>query len=463
MPKAIAGRRSMRRALVGLAFSVAAAMGVTGALTDYGEAAGPLRLASIYPQKTVPPAAADPNPVEVGTRFKVTVPGVVTGVRFHKSARNTGVHRVSLWSSDGRRLASARPGNLTRAGWQTVRFSRPVSIARGKVFVVSYHTRSGHYTAREGAYLGGSIGNRTVRGLAGVYRYGRSRFPRKTWHDSDYYVEPIFRRSLSRRTSSGSSASGSSSSAKLSTSPPSGWPNAQNTGATGSLTTVAGQTITTDGTTLANVMVNGQLTIKADDVTLRNVHVKTTGAYGVLTYGRNLVVEDSTIEGVVGTTAGLAAYEQGQFVARRLNVFNSEDGVRLSDNSKLYDSFIHDLIGTPEAHYDAVTADMYTGWEIVHNTILNQHDWTAAVWVGDPRYTASSGRLEDNFLAGGGYVVYGGPGTGPGIRVVDNVFSTRFFAKGGYWGPVVYWEPAGNTWSGNTWADGPSAGKPVAP
>jgi hypothetical protein len=476
----------------------------------------PLELASIYAEDSTPVASDDAKAAELGTRFKVGVPGLVTGVRFHKSLRNTGGHTASLWSSAGQRLARAKARGETRSGWQTVTFPRPIPVSEAESYVASYHTNSGHYSIREGAYAGGSIGTGTVRGLAGVYRYGRSAFPHKTWRNSDYYVEPIFTPdSTTSTTAAGSpsptvatsavpevalptaptsstedapssagptsggseeptpastpaptvseSASTSPTTAGGSTDAPTGWPNAQNTGAKGTLEPISGRTITADGTTLENVMVNGQLTIKADNVTLRNVHVKTDSYYGVLTYGRNLLIEDSTLEGKVGTTAGLAAYEQGSFVARRLNVFNSEDGVRLADNSKLFDSYIHDLVGTSGAHYDSVTADMYTGWEIVHNTILNQHSWTAAVWVGDPRYDPSSGLLKNNFLAGGGYVIYGGPGTSPGIHVVDNVFSTRYFPRGGYWGPVTYWEPAGNTWSGNTWADGPNAGKPVSP
>ena len=265
------------------------------------------------------------------------------------------------------------------------------------------------------------------------------------------------------------SASGAPSSVQLASDGPTErlpkrWPNARNTGAHGDLREISGRDIRTDDFVLKNVYVNGQLTIHSDNVTLENVHVKTDSYYGILLWGSNARIRRTTIEGTPGNTlAGLAAYEGGSFNARRLNVFGSEDGVRLADDSVLARSYVHDLGGTSESHFDSVTADGYQGWRIVGNTILNQHDQTAAVWVGDPRYEPSSGLLKGNLIAGGGYSIYGGPGIGRGIRVVDNFFSTRFNRRGGYYGPVAHWSWRNNSWNGNTWADGPRAGAKVTP
>src|SRR5262245_28721894 len=62
------------------------------------------------------------------------------------------------------------------------------------------------------------------------------------------------------------------------------WPTAKNTGAQGRLREVPGRTITTDGAVMRNVHVTGQVTIRADDVTLENVYVKTNSYYGVLVW-----------------------------------------------------------------------------------------------------------------------------------------------------------------------------------
>lgn len=241
------------------------------------------------------------------------------------------------------------------------------------------------------------------------------------------------------------------------------WPNAKNTGAHGELREISSRTISNDGAVLKNVRVTGQLTIRGDNVSLENVYVRTDGDYGILVWGSNARIRKTTIEGMGSTLAGLAAYEGGSFNARRIEVFGTEDGVRLADNCVLARSYIHGLSGSSESHFDSVTADGYQGWRIVGNTILNQHDQTAAVWVGDPRYEPSSGLLQGNLIAGGGYSIYGGTGTGSGIRVLDNAFSTRYHSRSGYYGVVAHWSWANNEWQGNTWADGPRAGTRARP
>lgn len=246
---------------------------------------------------------------------------------------------------------------------------------------------------------------------------------------------------------------------------PRGWPNKGNTGHTSApQRTIGSREILRDGTVIKNVRITGQLTIKANNVRLHNVHVKTNGSYGVLIYGRGTKITDSTIEGTPGDTlAGIAAYDNGTVDARRIEVFHVEDGVRLADDSVLQDSYIHTLRGHSGSHYDAVTADGWTGWRIAHNTILNRNPQTAAVWVGDNRYDASAGVLARNYLAGGGFSIYSGHGTKMGIRVRYNLFSTRYYARSGSFGIAYEWERSGNTWTGNKWVDGPRRGRLVSP
>jgi hypothetical protein len=135
-------------------------------------------------------------------------------------------------------------------------------------------------------------------------------------------------------------------------------------------------------------------------------------------------------------------------------VSGTEDGVRMADNSTLVDSYVHDLQGSSSSHYDAVTADGYRGWRIEHNTILNPHPQTAAVWIGDARYGPSSGVLRNNLLAGGGYTIYAGPGAAPGLTVTGNVFSQRYYPRCGSFGAITGWVGSGNTWSGNVFDGG---------
>ena len=89
----------------------------------------------------VTPAVADsgdPNAVEVGVRFTSTAFGTVTGLRFYKSAANTGTHVGNLWTEDGQLLASVTFTGETGSGWQQATFSSPVPILPGTTYVASY-------------------------------------------------------------------------------------------------------------------------------------------------------------------------------------------------------------------------------------------------------------------------------------------------------------------------------------
>lgn len=239
------------------------------------------------------------------------------------------------------------------------------------------------------------------------------------------------------------------------------FPGEENTGA--GTNTVLGSTgeVTTDGAVLENLELRQQVTISADNVVIRNVRITTPTYYGFLIKGRNALLEDVTVVGTPGASSVcVAANGDGSFKAHRVDVSGCEDGVRLGDESELADSYIHDLKGTASSHYDAVGAEEAVGWLIRHNTIINDHAQTSAVTFG---LGARDGVLENNLLRGGGYTLYAGPEPGTGISVLDNRFSTSLFPEAGYWGPVSYWSEDGNTWSGNTWSDGPRVGGKVLP
>src|SRR5262249_36327774 len=66
-------------------------------------------VATIWPSTAAPIVAADPDTsaVELGVKFRSDVNGFITGIRFYKSATNTGTHVANLWSSTRTNLASA--------------------------------------------------------------------------------------------------------------------------------------------------------------------------------------------------------------------------------------------------------------------------------------------------------------------------------------------------------------------
>src|SRR5262249_2097849 len=63
---------------------------------------------SLWNSSAAPTVADDggTSPIEVGVKFTADVSGFVSGIRFYKSAANTGVHMGSLWTSTGQLLAT---------------------------------------------------------------------------------------------------------------------------------------------------------------------------------------------------------------------------------------------------------------------------------------------------------------------------------------------------------------------
>ncbi|MFK3651650.1 DUF4082 domain-containing protein [Lysobacter enzymogenes] len=144
--------------------------------------------------------APDPDGVELGLRFRSTQPGWITGVRFYKSAANTGAHVGNLWSKDGTLLARATFADETASGWQSVRFAAPVRIAADTTYVVSYYAPNGHYSADLDYFANADYASGPLRALRdgsdggnGNYRYGaHSAFPDASWRSANYWVDAVF-------------------------------------------------------------------------------------------------------------------------------------------------------------------------------------------------------------------------------------------------------------------------------
>ena len=164
---------------------------------------------SIWSGSEVPAivSASDSAAVELGVKFRSSVAGYVTGVKFYKGATNTGTHTGSLWSSSGTRLATVTFGNETASGWQYQAFAAPWAISAGTTYVVSYHAPVGRYALNQGYFSTSGVDSYPLRALAngedgsnGVYRYGASGFPNQSWNASNYWVDVVFTTSLAPDT-----------------------------------------------------------------------------------------------------------------------------------------------------------------------------------------------------------------------------------------------------------------------
>ncbi len=170
----------------------------SGPASDPSEAVSPKH--SIFDLATPTTVdTGDPGSVVLGVKFRASVAGSVTGVRFYKAAANTGTHVGSLWAADGTLLREATFSGETGSGWQTVTFASPVPVTAGTSYIASYLAPNGRYSASPAAFASSAVDNPPLSALAngtsanGVYRYSAvSAFPSSSWNSTNYWVDVLF-------------------------------------------------------------------------------------------------------------------------------------------------------------------------------------------------------------------------------------------------------------------------------
>jgi hypothetical protein len=157
---------------------------------------------SIWPANPAPflITEQDSSAVELGVKFRSNEDGLICGIRFYKGSSNIGTHVGNLWSNTGALLATATFSGETASGWQQVSFSTPVPITANTVYVASYHTNVGFYSADVNYFATTGVDSSPLYALAdgetggnGVYAYSASStFPSQTWNSSNYWVDVVF-------------------------------------------------------------------------------------------------------------------------------------------------------------------------------------------------------------------------------------------------------------------------------
>ncbi|MFN0030176.1 MAG: DUF4082 domain-containing protein [Acidimicrobiales bacterium] len=161
-------------------------------------------------------AANDNAGLELGVRFAVDRPGVISGIRFYKGVGNSGVHIGHLWRDDGTLLATTTFAAETAVGWQQALFATPIAVAPGAMYVASYYAPVGRYSVDVGYFNAASAGSSPLRAPLstaetrnGVYAYGNGAFPSNSWNGSNYWVDVIFADNVGPSVSSQIPAPGS--------------------------------------------------------------------------------------------------------------------------------------------------------------------------------------------------------------------------------------------------------------
>ena len=156
---------------------------------------------TIWSPATTPGTAdsGDGSALELGVKFTAGQTGFITGIRFYKSAANTGTHVGNLWTTGGTLLASAVFTGESASGWQQVIFSSPVAVTANTTYVASYFAPAGHYSFDAGFFATTGVDNPPLHALAnsvspdGVYNYGStSAFPTSSFNATNYWVDVVF-------------------------------------------------------------------------------------------------------------------------------------------------------------------------------------------------------------------------------------------------------------------------------
>ncbi len=119
--------------------SAAVTQAVLVSVTDVEEPDGAI---SLFGGAAATGASNDANDYELGVRFTANVSGSVTQLQYFRTAQDSGdvdLRTLTLWTSDGTKLASVNVGSEVGAvGWQVGTLAAPVALAAGGSYIVSY-------------------------------------------------------------------------------------------------------------------------------------------------------------------------------------------------------------------------------------------------------------------------------------------------------------------------------------
>jgi hypothetical protein len=469
----------------------------------------------IFADSLQPRTAADSDraAVELGVRFSPQKPGSVTALQYYQGPRAHGVQRATLWSGRGAVLATVSFTPSTDVGWRTIALPKPVGLAAGQTYVVSYHAPKGGYPVTEQALAKASSENGfTLKANAGVYRYGDGKLvPTKTYKGSNYFADIVFAPGAPADLTPAVTPTPTSTPTPTQTATPTPTPTKTSTPTptptqTATPTPTPTQTSTPtptppsggmavlgrhfpdSGTTgvpsgTALTKYTGPCTISESNVVID----KKTIDCSLRITGKNVTIKNSVLNGAIYTSKGsftvtdsdirLSATEdtgvgEANFTLNRVEITGGRRSVNCASNCTVEASYLHaqgkDPTGT--AHQSAIR--MGANSVIRGNTIACDAPESppaggcsaALTGYGDFAVVEKNTIDGNLFLASNaGYCAYGGSSTGkPYSNGVNNVkFTNNIWQRGktgvcGIWGPIVSFQPnlPGNVWTNNVYDNG---------
>jgi hypothetical protein len=177
---------------------------------------------------------------------------------------------------------------------------------------------------------------------------------------------------------------------------------------------VGDMVITRPGTVVDGIDLTGCITVRANDVVIRNSRitcgtsltnmvVSTSGTY------RNLVVEDSELDGLGTVDIGIGWQN---YTLRRVEVRGTNDGARAGSNTVIDRSWVHALVRKGTLHPDAVQSTGGMGITITGSTLdprnyVTGDQGNAAIMLGSELrpFVLQDVLISGNVLSSGNYSI----------------------------------------------------------
>jgi len=413
---------------------------------------------SVFNASDVPgPQDSDSVPVELGMKFRADVAGKVTGVRYFKTSGNVGPHTGKLWSAGGTLLASATFTNESATGWQTVRFSSPVEIRANQTYVVSYHAPQGRYAATDNYFATtlkrgvlSALGN-GVQGGNGVYAYGPSQFPSRTFSASNYWVDVLF---VASEGGGGEPPPPPPPPPPPVEDPPASGETAwsrglawyqANTGVPAGTTLRASGplTITTDNTVIDGLDINGGIDVRARNVIIRNSRL-TSRIYvqnGSATIER--VEIDLTSRPIHWSQQhGIATSTDSHTTVRFSKIHGMQQGIAFQGRLTAEDNWIYG-IRTEEGHAEAILSNGPTDTSFIRRNWLDSKPVVGTAISGPLCMYGDFGQIRNvtidgNLMTGMGFNYFGSASRKPYPRPYNVVVTNNHFQPPFTWDQPLY-------------------------
>jgi hypothetical protein len=241
------------------------------------------------------------------------------------------------------------------------------------------------------------------------------------------------------------------------------------------LTPSGSMTISTPGAVVQGMNITGQVVVNASSVTLTHDCITVNGggkagsrAVNIVNGASGTQIDNSDISGENASSEAIqeavATNEPNSDTTVNSDyIYNCSEcihGAATVTNSYVTTNATLEISGPKGSepdHYE----DVYDGGGggpliLEHNTMLNPHNQTAAVFASTDFGDQGEITITENLLAGGDEVLYLGTSGGHGrvrgpVRVIGNRFNKRYDEQAGDYGVVADFDPSVTRWSGNIW------------